>query len=106
MFGNILQGAKIENITFENVTMEYTAKTEFFPEIYGVFTSLQEGATITNVIISGTLSFSGPGQSAASNMMGGYTHCLFGGYTADEAYTADGFKVSLTIDGNAVGNLS
>lgn len=106
MFGNIAQGAKIENITFENVTMEYTAKTELFPEIYGVFTSLAEDATIENVTIRGTLSFSGPGQSAASNMMSGYTHCLFGGYASDAVYTADGFKVRLTIDGNAVGNLS
>lgn len=103
MFGKIGASAKIENITFENVTMSYTTKTTMYPEIYGVFVSLAEGATVSNVHISGTLSFDGPGDSAASNMAEGYNHCLFGGYASDEAYTG-GFSVTLTVDGNEVGN--
>ncbi len=112
MFGEIESTAAIENITFENVTMTYTSSTKNPPEVYGVFTSLDPAATITNVSIVGkplegkevgNLSFKGSGSSTAANFTGEYTNCLFGGFAKDSDYTG-GFTVSLVVDGHAVGN--
>ena len=105
LFGNIKAGASITNVTFENVTMAYTSKTEMKPEVYGVFTSIDENATISNVVLTGSLSFSGPGDSCATNMQGGYDHCLFGGFEKDDDYTGD-IKVTLTIGDQTVSNIN
>lgn len=104
LFGNIKAGASITNVTFENVTMAYTSKTEWKPEIYGVFTSIEEGATISNVTLTGSLSFDGPNDSYATNMQDGYDHCLFGGFEKDSDYTGD-IKVTLTIGNQTVSNI-
>ncbi len=102
MFGNIEQTAAIENVTFENVTMTYKAKSYISIEVYGVFTSCAAEAALSNVTISGSVSLSGF-DSIAHNMTSNYDNCLFGGYASDSAYTG-GITATITLKdhGNVV----
>ncbi len=105
IFGAITADASIEDITFENVTMTYKSRTEMTPKIYGVFTSIENGATVANAHISGKMSFEGSGNSAASNFTGEYVNCLFGGFATDSAYTG-GFTATIEVDGRTVTNVT
>ena len=101
IFGRIEKTAKIENITFENLNMIYRLTTKD-ASVYFVFTQIEEGATITNVTMQGTLTVIKPDSKTVNNLFDNedkivYTHSLFGEpYEKDEDYyaqTQTGFKV-------------
>ncbi len=91
LFGNIKQEAKIENLTFENLTVSYKAKsTPLYA--YFVFTSLDERATINNVNISGTMTLKASNQE-------GLIAQLFGGYASDDAYITQSGGTGFIVNG-------
>ncbi len=95
LFGTVMSMTKIENVTFKNLKMEYTMAGS--GHIYFVFTEIQNGATVTDVTISGTLTITKPENQLISNIpfMNGeynYKNCLFGGFSEDTAYSG-GFNV-------------
>ena len=101
MFGKIEQTAIIENIAFENLAMTYRLTTRD-ASVYFAFTQLQDGASITNVTLQGSLTIVKPDSKTVDNLFDVdgnmvYTHCLFGEpYESDESYYAQastGFKV-------------
>ncbi len=101
IFGNILENAVIENVTFENLEYECIVKSAPL-EIYFVFISLHENATVNNVSISGGMTIRKSADKRVNNMMDDlgeliYTHVLYGGYENDAQYTSaneNGFKVT------------
>ncbi len=95
MFGDIGATAVIENVSFTGLKIEYTVKTEESAGIYFVCTSIADGATITNVKLSGTMRITISDVNGVANIKNGdYTTSLYGGYTNAE-YTG-GF----TVEGN------
>ena len=102
LFGEILSTAKIENLSFENFNMTFTARAMDF-SLYVVFEKMETGATINNVNIQGSCTIFKSDRVNVENMFGAggamvYTHCLFGEpYATDEEYYAqhpNGFKVA------------
>lgn len=92
MFGNIKASAKIENLSFENVTL---SATKVLNNIYAyfVFASIEEAATITNVSIQGQFIITKDESFAVINLgEGDYKKCLFGGLEKDADYNG-GFTV-------------
>lgn len=96
LFGDIQETAVIENLTLDNLTFTYSLQSSPV-EIYFVFTSLAQGAKITNVTLSGQMTISKAETHIVTNLAEGYGHCLFGGYQTDEEYltatNGGGFKV-------------
>ena len=106
LFGSIGATAKITNLTIENVSMTAKFSTpDFHANVYFLFTEKDAGATISNVNVSGTLKVNGPRSCVVDNIMleGGnvFTHCLYGGYTADEAYVTASQGKEFVVSGNA-----
>lgn len=93
-FGDIKEAAVIEDVTFENLQLELSSMQNATFEAYYVFTSVEDGATISNVSISGTMKVITADNSYVSNLEGGYTNYLFGGYATDAEYT--GITVNYT----------
>ena len=106
LFGAIADSAVIENLTFENVTCNWTfqqPQTTAYLYVYFVCASVAEGAKIENVNFTGelALNLNIPKENVVlvNYQTDGegykYTNCLFGG-ESDEAYTLanpNGFKV-------------
>ena len=102
MFKDITASAKIENLTFTGLQLEFTMRTKDIESIHFAFTSIEEGATITNVSLQGSMTIIKPVGNKIFNMSledGGYqyTKCLYGGYESDAAYITatggNGFRV-------------
>ena len=92
LFSTVKSTANVKNLNFANVSFTYGLKAD--SEIYFVFEKMEEGATIENVTLSGTISIGG--SANVTNMLNGYTNCLFGGFASDAEYLAaypNGFKV-------------
>ena len=70
LFGQISEGAVIENIAFENVTMEMTAGAPLTSNVsFGLLAgTISSGATINNVTVSGVINV-----NSACKFQGGYT---------------------------------
>ncbi len=94
LFGNILATAKLENLTLSNLTLTYSSKTSPV-ETYFAFTSIESGATINNVQLSGTMKVT----KASDHVL---TKGLYGGYTNDQDYldatASGGFVVAGTAE--------
>ena len=91
LFKTVKSTANISNLVFENLSIECGLKSA--SDIYFVFAAYEEGATIENVTISGTMKVGG---NEVNNMLSGMDKCLFGGFENDAAYVAtnpNGFKV-------------
>lgn len=99
LFGDIQGTAVIENLTLNNLTFTYSLQSSPV-EIYFVFTSLAQGAKITNVKLSGQMEISKAETHIVSNMASGYTHCLFGGYATDAEYLAATNNNGFTVEGD------
>ncbi|MBE7086538.1 MAG: hypothetical protein E7366_05260 [Clostridiales bacterium] len=111
LFGNITATAKLENVTFANVSMEYTVKSGPL-NIYFAYASLDDAATVTNVSLQGKMTIKKSDKIRVLNMMDisasydddgdgnydrfdytyRYDNALFGGVEKDEEANA-GFKV-------------
>ena len=73
LFGRVLASARIEDITFENVTFTLAQGSRFATAQFGLFAGdLDEGATINNVHVTGTFYFGAPMQrfSTATTRVG------------------------------------
>ena len=84
MFGTLKKDAIIENIVFDNITMNYEVKPNAMAEIYLVYTAMEEGAKANGVTINATMNISlGTGASTANNIQ---TNWKYGGVESDNAY--------------------
>ena len=99
LFGDIQSTAVIENLTLDGLTFTYSLQSSPV-EIYFAFTSIAQGAKITNVKLSGTMTISKAESHIISNMASGYKSCLFGGYATDEAYLEETHGGGFTVEGN------
>ncbi len=98
LFGDIQATAVIENLTLDNLTFTYSLQSSPV-EIYFVFTSIAQGAKITNVKLSGQMTISKAETHIIANLAAGYENCLFGGYSADEEYLTETNNGGFTVEG-------
>lgn len=102
LFGEIGATAKIENLFFTNLKIEYeikTVPTEYDGgSIFVVFTSLNSDAKIKNVSLNGTMSIS---KASTAGDLDKNAIRKFGGYDSDEAYISEtngqGFVSNIAI---------
>ncbi len=92
LFGKIAATAKIENLKLSGLQMEYTFSTSPV-EMYFAFTSIEAGATVSNVQLSGTMKVKGPSSD--------FTARLYGGYASDDAYLQESQNNGFTVVGTA-----
>ncbi len=91
LFNTVKATANVSNLNLTNLSIECGLKAA--SDIYFVFAAYEQGATIENVTVSGTMSVGG---NTVNNTLNGFNHCLFGGFDTDADYTAanpNGFKV-------------
>ncbi len=94
MFGTIKETAKIENLHFVGLKLEFTFKPGTY-SVYFVFNAMEEGATVTNVTLQGNMNiYHGANTSFVNLDKEVVDNCLYGGYETDAAYEAE-------TDGNA-----
>ena len=93
LFRAIGATANITDLTFENVSFNVGfARENVHANVYFVFASKHEDATVSNVKVSGKLTIRGYLSCVVDNIMtengNVYTNCLYGGYTTDAEYVA------------------
>ena len=98
LFGDIEAGAKIENLTMDGLTIEYSIKTSPV-DIYFAFSSLSKEATLTNVVLSGTMTVTKSKDHTVSSFDNDYANCLYGGYTTDADYITESEGKGVTVEG-------
>lgn len=103
LFGEILAGAKIVNLTFENLTMTYDLKSGP-AKLYVAFASMaNKNVTIENVKISGSLTVScaknldGTAMENCGNMETTENR-YYGGYTNDADYVTASEGTGFVVD--------
>lgn len=99
LFGDIQSTAVIENLTLDGLTFTYSLQSSPV-EIYFVFTSIAEGAKITNVKLSGSMEISKAETHIITNLASGYANCLFGGYEKDKDYLTATNNSGFTVEGD------
>lgn len=99
LFGDIQATAVIENLTLSNLTFTYSLQSSPV-DIYFVFTSLAQGAKITNVKLSGQMEISKAETHIVGNLVSSYSNCLFGGYATDAEYLAATNNSGFTVEGD------
>lgn len=99
LFGEIEAGAKIENLTLDGLTFEYSIKTSPV-DIYFAFSSLSAEATVTNVKLSGTMTVTKSGDHTVSSFDDDFANCLYGGYATDAEYITASEGKGFTVEGN------
>lgn len=94
MFGDVMETAKIEDLSFEGLTINITKVLNDI-NVYFVFTSIADEAVITNVSLEGQLVITKDESKKVMNLGASgddYTKCLFGGFESDADYNG-GFTV-------------
>lgn len=108
IFGAIGENAKFTDVTFENLKVTYNANGSNVA-LYFVFSDIADGAQITNVNISGTVTISKSNSTQIDNMYADdgyvYDNCLFGDGTnesyTDAEYVAASGGTGFIVAGNA-----
>ncbi len=105
IFGEVKATAKIRNLNLTNTTLEVDFGTNMYANVYYVFTEIEEGATVENVKISGSVSVKAKAGASIMNLNNlvetVYTHCLFGnGYATDAEYLAATDNNGFVVEGN------
>ncbi|MBR2646408.1 MAG: hypothetical protein IKD47_02490 [Clostridia bacterium] len=97
LFGAIGATARIENVTFENVSIKYTSRPNTSLELYFAFTSIDENAVVNNVTLSGEMNVVDNGLRLNNNTLGDWKedHWKFGGYALDSEYVGG---ITVTAD--------
>ena len=86
MFGTISKTAKIENLHFRDLKLEFTFKPGSY-STYFVFNKLEEGAVITNVTLQGQWKiYNGASTDFMNLKQEPFSNYLYGGYESDSAY--------------------
>ena len=89
MFGTLTETAKIENLNFIGLKLEFTFKPGNY-SAYFVFTAIKEGAIVHNVTLEGDMNiYSGKGTIFINLDDDNRDNCLYGGYETDAAYEAE-----------------
>jgi len=99
LFGEIQATAVIENLTLQDLTINYSIQTSPV-NLYFVFTSIAEGATVNGVRLSGKMSVTKGEHHVVENFINGYENCLFGGYATDAEYLSQTASKGFTVEGN------
>ncbi len=92
LFGNVKSTAVMRNLTFENLVVECGVNSQV--NVYFVCLGIEDGATIENITLSGSMEVGGTG--GARNFENDFNSCMFGGFATDETYETEnpnGFKV-------------
>lgn len=100
LFGEIQATAVIENLTLDGLTITYSVKSAPI-SIYFAFTSLAEGAKITNVKLSGVMTLTKREDHIVTTLSEGYENCLYGGYTTDAEYIERTEGNGFVVEGDA-----
>ena len=104
IFGTIKSTAKIRNLTLTNTTLDVDFGQNMLVNLYYVFSNIEEGATIENVKLSGSVSVKVKGGASIINLNNleelVYTQCLFGGYATDDEYLAATENNGFVVEGN------
>ena len=104
LFGNMKAMAIVENITFENVTINVSMRTAFHLEAYLVFVAKEANAKVSNVNVSGSMTVDLVPNAVIDNMQANdvmsYENCLFGGYTTDSEYVTTSEGKEFVVTGN------
>lgn len=96
MFGTIKENAKIENVVFDNITMDYEVRPGAMVNIYLVYTAMESGAKVNNVTINARLKITfGEGAFLANDIQ---TNWKYGGEESDEAFEAANPNAFITTD--------
>jgi hypothetical protein len=101
MLGTLSSNTTINNLTFKNVTLSATLKTNI-TGLYGVFNSVTSRGNLNNFVIDGiTMTVKAPtgttvGNFATVDSQGNKTNWLFGGYSTDAEFLADYTDVTVT----------
>lgn len=82
LLGNIRASAEISDITFENVKLSFTSKTNAGVTPYFVCSSIEKGASLHNVTVGGQLTV----ELGENSVMLNKDNWLFGGVDSDDAY--------------------
>lgn len=100
LFGDIQATAVIENLTLDGLTLTYSVQSAPI-SVYFAFTSIAEGAKITNVKLSGVMTITKAENHLITTLSGEYENCLYGGYTSDAEYIEKTEGKGLIVEGNA-----
>ncbi len=106
-FGRIESGAKMLNVTFENLNVTYTAN-EKIPviEAYLFAYKIDEGATITGVTVTGKLTLNtymlNGNNVTVENLDDALSNWLVGGFETDEAALAAWTGINMAKDDGSV----
>lgn len=105
VFGEIKATADIRDITFENLTVTYEMKyTSAVTTLgaYFAFTGIQEGASVKNVTLGGTMAVKFGSETNNKVQNDFDTHWKYGGYESDAAYetafAASENKITVTAE--------
>ncbi len=99
LFGDIGSAAVVENLTLADLTITYSLQSSPVG-LYFVCSSIAEGATITNVKLSGTMTVTKAEDHIVTSLTEGYGACLFGGFASDAAYLEGTENKGFTVEGN------
>ncbi len=99
LFGEIQSTAVIENLTLDGLTFNYSIQSAPV-NLYFVFTSIAEGATVNGVKLSGKMTVTKGEDRIIANFAGGYKNCLFGGYATDAEYLSQTENKGFTVEGD------
>jgi hypothetical protein len=94
MFGTIKKSAIIENVTFENVIMNYTVRPGAGVETYLVYTAMEAGANIKNVAIHATMNVTLGKDAYLINDAS--VNWKYGGVESDAAFEAENLDAFIT----------
>lgn len=100
LFGNVMETAVIENVTFENLSINLKTMNNAAFYAYFAFTSLAGEAKAENVKLSGKMTIDLATDALVINMKDGFSNSLFGGYETDEAYVTASEGKGITVEGN------
>lgn len=93
LFGRIYQSAKIQNVSFEDIAIEYPTKKITTWSCYLLFTQFDLGATVTDVVISGSFKFKlADENSKPMNIMADAENWKYG--TVENGADISGFDIS------------
>ena len=99
LFGDIQETAVVENLTLDGLTLTYSVQSAPI-SIYFAFSSIAEGAKLTNVKLSGVMTITKAEDHLITTLSGEYANCLYGGYTTDAEYIEETEGKGLVVEGN------